>query len=269
MLMAKEREFRMPMNVTKITKEDNVFQYFDVIKRNRKKRHRYQTFLVEGVRQINEAVAQKWSIESFLYASGGRLSDWAWETLKRGQPEKIFELTPSLMAKLSEKDDTSELLAIARMKEDAVTRISLGKNPLVVAVDRPSNHGNLGTLIRSCDAFACDGLIMTGHAVDLYHPETIAASVGTFFSVPVVRMPSHNEVMAWVHTLRKTYPDLQIVGTTVHTEQTINRCDFTRPTLLLIGNETVGLSAGYREMCDSLVKIPMAGVACGVNLYFW
>ena len=74
------------------------------------------------------------------------------------------------------------------MPEDVDARISIheDKKPLIVFMDRPNLPGNLGTLIRSCDAFGVDGVVVFGHAADLYEPQTVRASLGTLFALPFV-----------------------------------------------------------------------------------
>lgn len=252
--------------VVKISKEDNNFQRFEVIKRNRNKRHKYKEFFVEGVRNINEAIKNKWEISSFIYSGEKELSGWAKSILSNVKESLQYQLPNHLMDKLSGKIDTSELLAIVKMKANDLSRIKLTKNPLIVVMDRPSNKGNLGTLIRSCDALGANGLIITGHGVDLYDPETIAASVGTFFSLPVLNLPSHKELYEWIQSLKSQYPNFQIIGTSAHGDKIINKCDFQRPTVLLLGNETFGLSRNYKEISDLLVGIPMDGVASSMNV---
>ena len=155
------------MRTKKIYSKDATYQKFEVLKTNRNKRHRYGQFLVEGVRNINEAIGNGWQIHSFLYAKEKPLSRWARDTIGSIQTEINYELTPALMDELSGKDDTSELMAVVCMRKDDISQIRLSKAPLLMVFDRPSNHGNLGTIIRSCDAFGVDGLIITGHAVDL------------------------------------------------------------------------------------------------------
>jgi tRNA G18 (ribose-2'-O)-methylase SpoU len=250
----------------KITKENSSFQYFEVLKRNRNKRYKHGEFFVEGVRNINEAVRNGWEISSFLYSGERRLSDWARDILENVKTGALYELSQNLMDKLSGKEDTSELLAIVKMKEDNLSRIELNENPLIVVIDRPSKRGNLGTLIRSCDALGCNGLIMTGHAVDLYDPETVISSVGTIFSLPALRLPSHKEVYDWVQDLKGNYPDLQVVGSSAGGDRLINQCDFTKPTVLLLGNETMGLSRNYKDMCDIIARIPIDGAASSLNV---
>ena len=258
--------YKMSGRIIKVSKENTAYQLFEVLKRNRYKRHKHQAFFVEGVRHINEAVKQGWSCESLIYSGDKQLSDWASNLLEQVDAKGLYELSQPLMDKLSEKTDTSELLAIFSMKLDDTSRIQPKEQPLVVVMDRPSNKGNLGTLIRSCDAFGVDGLIMTGHAVDLYDPETVASSVGTFFSLPVIRLPSYKEVQIYLDQLRNDFPALQVIGTSAKGELYINHCEYKRPTMLLIGNETLGLSDNFKNMCDQLVKIPMGGTASSLNV---
>ena len=256
----------MSGKIIKVSKENTAFQLFEVLKRNRYKRHKHQLFFVEGVRNINEAIKQGWSCDALIYSGEIQLSDWALNLLKQVKANGLYELSQPLMEKLSSKTDTSELLAIFEMKLDDTNRIQLKENPLIVVMDRPSNMGNLGTLIRSCDAFGVDGLIMTGHAADLYDPETIASSVGTFFSMPVIRLPSYKETQVYLDQLKNDFPALQVIGTSAKGDLYINHCEYQRPTMLLIGNETLGLSDNFKNMCDQLVKIPMGGTASSLNV---
>ena len=91
-------------------------------------------------------------------------------------------------------------------------RIPVGRRLLALVVDAPSNPGNLGTIVRSCDALGADGVIVTGHAVDVYDPATITASRGSIFALPVVRLDSPAAVARWVADARQTIGDCVIVG---------------------------------------------------------
>jgi 23S rRNA (uridine2479-2'-O)-methyltransferase len=121
-------------------------------------------------------------------------------------------------------------------------------------------------LIRSCDALKADGLVLTGHAVDLYDPETITATTGSFFAFPVVRMPSPKALLPWFETIKEMIGNFQVVGSSAKAESDIAAHDFKKPTVLAVGNETVGLSAAYRELCDAIVKIPIYGSATSLNV---
>src|SRR6266487_397722 len=252
--------------VVKIYTENNDFQYVETLRRKREKRQHQREFFVEGVRPINQALKYGWSINAFVYARERALSDWAKNILAQSQAQTHFEVPPVLLEKLSNKSEPSELLALVAMPDDDLARIPLRENMLVVVFDRPSSPGNLGTIIRSCDALRVDGMIITGHAVDLYDPETISATTGSFFALPVVRMPSHKELLPWFEMVTHKLGAVQIVGSSEKGEQEISAHDFTAPTILLVGNETWGLSASYQELCDINVNIPIYGSASSLNV---
>lgn len=257
----------MKPKTKRIFSANNDFQRVEVLKRNREKRIKYQQFFVEGVKAINYALEYNWPIQWFVYSREKPLSAWAEEILRQSQAELHLELPYQLMVQLSEKEaETSELIAVVGMVPHELSRISLQDDLLVVVFDRPSSHGNLGTLIRSCEALKVDALIITGHAVDLYDPKTIRASMGTFFAVPTFRLPSHHEVLPWLAKVRTKFPAFQIVGATAKAALPVDEVDLTKPTALLIGNETYGLSNNYQESCDLLVRIPMYGAITSFNV---
>ena len=92
----------------------------------------------------------------------------------------------------------------------------LSEAPLLALFDRPSNRGNLGTLIRSCDGLGVEGLVLTGHGVDPYDPDVIVSTMGSFFRIPTVPVAENEAVLRWIECLRKRYPGFQVVGTTSH-----------------------------------------------------
>lgn len=243
--------------MTRITVRNNIFQHIQVLKTNRTKRNRYGEFVVEGVRNINEAVKNGWQIKSFLCGEE-KLSDWAQELLATVKTKENYRFSQELMQDLSSKEDTSELMAIVEMKEIVPTEMKLSDNPFLVLFDRPSNKGNLGTMIRSCDALGVDALIITGHAVDLYDPEVVAASMGSFFSLPVVRIAEQEILYEMINLMKATYGIFHMFGSTAHQQKAIYELDLTSPLLLFVGNETKGLSYAYKELCDELCTIPMA-----------
>lgn len=255
----------MTVKVKKIYSENNDYQHLEVIKRNREKRHKHQEFFVEGVKSIERVLQNHWEIKSFIYSAKQGLSNWAKDILNNSQAPIHYDLPPELMAKLSDKEESSEIMATVAMPPNDTTRIQVNRDLLVVVFDRPSSHGNLGTIIRSCDSFRVNGLIMTGHCVDLYDPQTIRASMGSLFSIPVLKLEPV-ELLAWLDCVKQSYPNLRTTGTSAKAERSISGEDFTKPTVLFLGNETEGLSRNYKNSCDTLVTIPIHGSATSLNV---
>jgi TrmH family RNA methyltransferase len=242
----------------RITAKDAAYQKFEVLKTNRNKRHRYNEFLVEGVRNINQAVKNNWQIKAFLYAYENTLSDWAADTLRAVKVKTHFILNQALMDELSEKNEPSELMAMVGMKSNADMLFPPCEAPIFVLFDRPSNKGNLGTLLRSCDAFGVSLMMVTGHGVDLYDPEVIGASMGSFFNVPFVRLSEKNEIDRYIASLKQQYPSLTVIGSSEGGNINIYDVDMTAPVLLLVGNEADGLNRYFMDMSDCLAAIPMS-----------
>lgn len=240
-----------------IYSKNSTYQKFEVLKTNRNKRYRYHEFLVEGVRSLKEAINNHWKIKSFLYNKSS-LSDWAKETIRTVPTEINYCLTKELLDELSGKNDGSELIAVIEMREDTLETVKLSDNPFIVLFDRPSNKGNLGTMIRSCDAFGVDLLIITGHAVDLYDPNVVVSAMGSFFNLPVVRIADNSLLFDYIHILKREYPTFQTIGTTAHKENPVYQTNMTVPLMLMMGNETMGLNKMFKESCDLLCTIPMS-----------
>lgn len=250
----------------KILTRDARYQKFEVLKTNRNKRHRHGEFLVEGVRNLNGAVGNGWEIRSFLYALDAPLSGWGQEMLRTVPTEVNYALAPALMEELSGKQETSELMAVVAMRELPPRDIPLSDTPLLLLFDRPSNRGNLGTILRSCDALGADGLLFTGHGVDLYDSEVVVSSMGSFFRLPACFLPDKAGLEEYLTLLRENYPGFAVVGTSAHAPLSLWEENLSGPVLLMVGNETEGLSRGLAELCDRMVTIPMSGASYASSL---
>ncbi len=244
----------------RITSRNAAFQQWQALLSNRAKRHRAGEFVVQGVRPITLAVRNGWPIRAMLYDMTRPQSDWAADMLAAAGARTVA-MAPELLAELGEKDDgVPELVAIAAIPADDFSRVPDAPDLLAVAFDRPSSPGNVGTLVRSADAFGAHGVVVTGHAADPYDPRSVRASTGSVFTVPVVRAASHADVLAWARTRKAA-----VVGTDEQGATDVASIDLTGPTVLAIGNEATGLSASWRDACDVVARIPMTGAASSLN----
>lgn len=249
------------MSDLKITSRNAAFQQWQALLSNRTKRHRAGEFLVHGVRPITLAVERGWPLRTLIYDVSEPPSRWAASILQTSQVRRVA-MAPELLRELSEKDeDVPELVAVAAIPGDDLGRIRLAGNVLAVAADRLSSPGNVGTLIRSADALGADGVIITGHAADPYDPKSVRASTGSLFATPVIRQAGHDLTAEWA----RGQAGAIIVGTDEKGGTDITEVDLRGPVLLVIGNETTGLSAGWRETCDVMARIPITGAASSLN----
>jgi 23S rRNA (uridine2479-2'-O)-methyltransferase len=241
------------------------FQQWEALLGNRAKRQRAGEFLVHGVRPITLAAEYGWRFRALLYDAERPLSAWARNLLRDG-PALQVAMAPGLLAELGEKEEgPPELIAVVEMPNDDLHRITAGPRFLGVLLDRPASPGNVGSIIRSADAFGADGVVVTGHAADVYDPRAVRASTGSLFARPVVRCPSHREVMAWVEARRAAGCPVVLAAADEHGETNVFDADLTQPVLLVVGNETTGLTAAWRDLCDLTVRIPITGAASSLN----
>ena len=249
----------------RVSKRNALFQEWLALKQNRQKRHRAGLFLIEGTTAIDRAVEHGWEIEAFVHPAQRSLSPWAQAHLASGSARQRVEMDAELLGELCERHEGTELLAVAKVRERELGALELREPWLLVVVDRPKSPGNLGSVIRSAVAFDAAALITTGHAADPFDPACVRASVGTLFDLPVVRLPSQAPVLEWVAEQRRRVR-LSVVGTGQDGPVPLDRIDLTGNTVIVFGNETVGLSQAYRVECDHFASLPTSARQSSLNV---
>jgi tRNA G18 (ribose-2'-O)-methylase SpoU len=257
----------MPARALPVTAENGWFQLASTLKTNRQKRLREKMFFVEGVRSINQLrTSTSWQVVALLYCPQRRLSGWARDVLRDIPDAQRLELSAPLMEKLADREEGSEMLALVRMADTAAQDVCPTTDACVLVLDRPGNPGNLGSIVRSCDAFGAAGIIVTGHAVDRFDPQVIRASAGAFFSQRIATIEGHEAFDAWVAGCLDGCAGMRVLGTSAKANRPVHSCDLTGPVVMLFGNETTGLSPWLRSRCREIVGMPMRGVASSLNL---
>ena len=239
------------------------FQQWHALLENRTKRHRLGEFLVQGVRPITAAVEHGWTVRALLGDDRPRRSEWAgglWASHEGAlaRAERVV-LAPELLAELGEREEPPELVAVVAQPSDDPAQLAHAS--LVVVLDRPTGPGNVGTVARSADAFGADALVVAGHAADPYDPRAVRASTGSLFALTVVRAASHREVLDQVRSTGHRVLGLDEAGAV-----DVRAADLSGPLVLVVGQETTGLSTAWLEACDGLVSIPMRGSASSLNM---
>ncbi|MHB1924962.1 MAG: TrmH family RNA methyltransferase, partial [Acidimicrobiales bacterium] len=187
-------------------------------------------------------------------------SSWAAGVLERIEVVTRYEVTDALMAGLSGKEEPAEVLLVARMPDRSLGGLSIGPDSVVCVVDRIASPGNLGSIVRSADAFGAAGVVTVGHAADPYDPTCVRASTGSIFSVPVVAVAGMEEVVGWSGST-----GLRLVGAD-ESGPALAPGDLAPPVAVVLGSEGRGLSRAAVESCQRLVSIPMRGGASSLNV---
>jgi tRNA G18 (ribose-2'-O)-methylase SpoU len=256
--------------VVRLDAMDNAFQHAEVLKRNRTRRHQSGECFVEGVRPIQRLVESGWPVRSIWSDRGRPLSQWAEEIVRTAGAERHYRVPGELMEKLSDREDPSELVLVAATRRPRLAELAPPDGFLALVLDRPSSPGNLGTVVRSADAFGADAVVISGHAADPFDPRAIRASTGSVFGVPLVAIDGPSELAAW---LAGRGPGVTVLGTDSRGELPIRSADLRSSTVVVLGNEGAGLSYRFRELCTGVVRIPVRNdslnmaVAASIVLY--
>jgi TrmH family RNA methyltransferase len=133
------------------------------------------------------------------------------------------------------------------------------KNAVWIALEDIRDPGNLGTIIRTADAVGASGVILVGQSCDPFSRECVRATMGSLFSVPLVRM----DPKAFAALASKWPGDL--IGTRMKAERDF-RSTYRLPALIVMGSEGSGLSPEIASLCTAEVRIPMAGNAESLNV---
>jgi TrmH family RNA methyltransferase len=233
-----------PRSFRKIDRATDHFQLLEALRTNRQKRERQRRFIVEGVRNIDAALAHGWEVQSVLVPPGDTRSRWAQRVIDH--VEDRIELAPELFDRLTDRDDRPELLVVCAIPPAS----DVPATGDVVVLDRIASPGNLGTIIRTADAFGFAGVVTVGHGASPYDPRCVRASTGSLFAVPVVHVPSIAQLDLGGRTLVATDEDGDVDLRVATVE---------RPCAVLLGSEERGLSKAMRDAADLTVRIPMRG----------
>lgn len=249
-----------------LTKETNEIQRILTLKSNRQKRYQYKEFVIEGRAAIDQAYLNGWEIKSLFYNKDIELSQWAKNHLHNQHCETIYALSGQLMNKISDKIDVSELIGIVQMKINHFHLYQPKAHDVLIVLDEPNSPGNLGMIIRSATAFGATALVISGHAADEYDPKCIRASVGTFFNIPIYRIEGVRAFTEVAERLKLQFK-LRFIASGDKGSVSIKKACFAADVLFLIlGNETSGVSKGYRSISDEFVQIPFQGKFTSLNI---
>jgi TrmH family RNA methyltransferase len=261
------------MNKLVIKAENAEYQIIQSLKINRVKRKKSHEIFIEGIECIKQAINSKIEITRIIVNDIKTLSNWGKKIIEENKDVKIIEMSNKLYNELTDKTNPSEMLITAKIKENTINDIQK-ENPFIILFDRPSDHGNLGSIIRSVNAFNADGLFIIGHGVDVYEPKVIRASMGSIFFTKIVTIESVEILIEYIKT-QKMKNNMEIIGTDSTGNVSIKDYKIKRPVMVIIGNEAKGMSIKLKEICDKILRIPMEGnvnslnVSCAASIIMW
>ena len=262
----------------------------------RKRRQETGLFFAEGIRLAGEAVQTGADIEAVVFAPDLLRSDFGRDTVRRAGVGgvEILEVSAEVFRSLSGKDGPAGIGVVARQRWTALDEVEVGlggggasandaaaasaaaaDNAAAAAANDAAalnhslgwvvledvgNPGNLGSILRTCEATGAMGAILLGDTVDPYDPASVRGSMGAVFSQRIVRT-SLEALIQWKHRI-----GIPMIGTSDAATADYRSATYAPPLLLGLGGEQHGLSKKFMDACDTAVRIPMAGRADSLNL---
>ncbi|MBL8098436.1 MAG: hypothetical protein JNK81_04600 [Anaerolineales bacterium] len=249
----------------KISTENAEYQIIQALKLNRTKRHQLREVFIEGIESIKQAVSAELEITRIITADVNKLSLWSKDLIRKNQKAKIIEMSFDLYKSLCDKEEPSEILITAKIDFLTLDELKLPSQPFLLIFDRPSDFGNLGSLIRSANSFGVDAIFIIGHGVDIYDSKVIRSSLGSVFHSNIVLIQSMRDFEIWVSNQKKLNK-LSIVGTDSTGDVSLLNHKLAKPIAIVLGNEAKGMSVALKSLCDYVVSIPLSGTVNSLNV---
>lgn len=236
----------------------------------KKNRDREGVFLAEGQKLVTDALETGWTVRTVLHSKSlledprqrNRIEEMTARVRARGGD--ILIVSDKLLTSITRRDNAQSVISIIDQKFGTLEAVKPLGNDCWVALDRVRDPGNLGTIIRTCDALGAEGVILIGDTTDPYSLEAVRATMGSMFHVSLVRVREDQFVR---FAADWTGQGGQIVGTHLKGAVDHRRIDYSgHPQIVLMGNEQQGLTDQLAGCCSKLALIAMSGAADSLNL---
>ena len=219
-------------------------------------------FLVEGERLIREARDHDWLPEVVVLHKESLEQKRIVSLLDdlNSRETRILSASDKVMSAISRKDNPQTMVAAYCLRELPIDVMPVVKHGRYVALYQIRDPGNLGTIIRTCDAAGVDGILLLDGCCDPFSVECVRATMGSLFAVPLAEL-SFDAFERWQRGLNG-----YVVGASVNGKARHDQMDYGKTSILMMGNEQSGIPGPIEQKLDDLVRLPMCGSADSLNL---
>lgn len=236
--------------------------------RDRRQRNKQGRFLIDGARELDRAMQAGLELvdvfvcESLCQSveSKSVLARLSSDNLSHDSRFNIWHVTPQVFAKLAFGERAEGVVAVAATREKRLDDLELPAAPLVAVLAGVEKPGNIGAVLRSADGAGVDALIVADGGTDLYNPNTIRASLGTIFSIPVCTA-QEEETLAWLRAR-----GMRIFAARLDAALDYSTANFCGPTAIVLGSEASGLDSIWSVDDVVPIRLPMLGIADSLNV---
>jgi TrmH family RNA methyltransferase len=220
---------------------------------------------LEGIHLVQEAIRSGIRLQTIFIAEGHQhLLSEAGVNLNQVEDEapEILALPMGILASAVSTESPQPIAALAHPKHWPWSQLlspPSGDSALIVVLSGIQDPGNLGTILRSAEAFGATGVICLTGTVSRWNAKAMRASAGSVFRLPVI---ATSESKCFQHLREAGVP---ILATMAHDAKPLGETDLAGPVALVIGSEGGGLSAATAAQCDARITIPCPGPVESLN----
>jgi RNA methyltransferase, TrmH family len=229
--------------------------------RDKKHRRRERRFLAEGLRLLTDA-RECGRLPEMLVMAANRPPHPLLSVLEEAVAAAggdIVEMDEPVLAKVTGKDNPQTVAGVFAEFDTPLAGLDRGSAPIWLVAQALRDPGNLGTMLRTCDAVGAGGLILVDDCADPFSAEAVRASMGAIFTTGLARA-RWAEFIGWLRQ-----GEGQLVAASLRDATDYREALYRAPCFLLVGNESQGLPEAYEEQCDLRVRLPMRGRADSLN----
>jgi RNA methyltransferase, TrmH family len=226
----------------------------------KKARNETGLFIAEGARHVTEGLDRGWRLHAVLAAESAVDRPQVRAVLARADAAgaEAVTLPDHLLETLTHRDNAQSVIGLFHQQVAALEGLDASRP--VIALEAPRDPGNLGTIIRTADSTGCAGVVLLGISCDPFSMESVRASMGSVFAMPLVRCDTA-AFFDWADARGVAVFGTSLEGSLRHTDT-----DLTGKVSILMGTEQSGLSPESAARCAGLIRLPMAGGADSLNL---
>ncbi|HUV16785.1 MAG TPA: RNA methyltransferase [Pelolinea sp.] len=229
--------------------------------KSRKTREETQTFYVEGIRAVGEALRTNQEVLHLIYCPELLDSDYGNQLIQTFDESSnvLINVPRDVFKSFALKDGPQGIAAVVRQQWSSLEMINK-VGGLWIGLDSVQDPGNLGAILRSSDAVGGKGIILLDDTTDPFHPSSVRASTGAIFTQKIIKA-SFEKFSLW-----KSESYFPLIGTYCGDAISYRSYNYPENMILLMGSEQKGLQSEHLEICDEVVTIPMSGNVDSLNL---
>jgi RNA methyltransferase, TrmH family len=223
------------------------------LQNNRRTRHKEGVFIIEGTRLIDEAIAAQARFQMAFHTN--HLDDRGRGLIHGIQRAgaDVYSVSDKVMSACSDTVTPQGILAILPIPKHPIP----GNLNLALVLDRITDPGNLGTILRTALAAGVEAVLFTEGTVDAYSPKVVRSAMGAHFHLPML--------MSSVVEIPRHLKGLELFLADMRGERSYFDVDWRTPLSLIIGSEANGVQPAVENLVDHRVRVPMPGDTESLN----